>query len=216
MMHHCYWKSSIALFCVLLVSSGSQAQLISNGSFESPSLGSLPSQPIVTGWTGTGGSAGVTQNVAGGFLASGGAVDGTQFAYLQGAGAGIYQQVSLAANTSYTLNFSTAGRYSGPVNPSGGNASYSVLINNVLLASGSTTTGMAFTNNSASFISTIATQYEVKFLVTGTLGDPDPDQTVLLDFVSLVSNGVVPEPGSLALIGLAIPAVGLVLRRRKL
>ena len=189
-----------------------RAQTINNGSFELPALGATPFAAVINDWGGvSGGSAGVSQNVAAGFSVTGGAASGVQYAYLQGANSGIFNnQVNLTASTQYTLNYSVAGRLNG-----GGNTAYQVLLNNsTLLASGSTTTGMAFTNNALSFVATTSGLQEIRFVVTGTSGDPNPDQTMLLDLVTIVSNGVVPEPGALALIALSRPA-GLALRRRR-
>ena len=190
---------------------GARAQTISNGSFELPALGATPFASVINDWGGSGGSAGVSQNVSGGFSVTGGAASGVQYAYLQGASSGIFNnQVNLTASTQYTLNYSVAGRVNG-----GGHTAYQVLLNNsTLLASGSTTTGMAFTNNALSFVATTSGLQEIRFVVTGTGGDPNPDQTMLLDLVTIISNGVVPEPGAIALIALSLPA-GLALRRRR-
>lgn len=204
---------TIAFGALLISGGGARAQTINNGSFELPALGATPFTALIQDWGGApGGSAGVSQNVAGGFSVTGGAANGLQYAYLQGANSGIFNnQVNLTASTQYTLNYSIAGRLNG-----GGNTTYQVLLNNsALLASGSTTTGMAFTNNSLSFVATNTGLQEIRFVVTGTNGDPNPDQTMLLDLVTIASNGVVPEPGALALIGLSLPAAGLVFRRRR-
>jgi hypothetical protein len=203
----------IVLGALAISSAGVQAQTINNGSFELPSLGATPFTALIQDWGGvSGSSAGVSQNVAGGFSVTGGAASGLQYAYLQGANSGIFNnQVNLTTGTQYTLNYSVAGRLNG-----GGNTTYQVLLNNgTLLASGSTTTGMAFANNSLTFVATTTGLQEIRFVVTGTNGDPNPDQTMLLDLVTILSNGSVPEPGALALLALSLPAAGLVFRRRR-
>jgi hypothetical protein len=204
---------TIAFGALLISGVAARAQTINNGSFELPALGATPFTALIQDWGGApGSSAGVSQNVAGGFSVTGGAASGLQYAYLQGANSGIFNnQVNLTASTQYTLNYSVAGRLNG-----GGNTTYQVLLNNsTLLASGSTTTGMAFTNNSLNFVATNTGLQEIRFVVTGTGGDPNPDQTMLLDLVTILSNGPVPEPGALALLALSLPAAGLVLRRRR-
>src|SRR5262249_58773035 len=77
------------------------------------------------------------------------AVDGSQVAFLQSAGASFWQTITLPTNGLYTLAYFVAGRGSG------GNVTYSVLLDSATLITNATTvSGQTFTLQSVIFTAT--------------------------------------------------------------
>ena len=193
----------------LAAAAPARAQLF-NGGFEAPLLGASPfSTNLISNWGGSP-SYGVSQNVVGGFQATGGAAEGTQYAYMQGVASAISQTVNFAVAGNYTLTWSDAGRTGGA--GFGGNTTYALLVGGVPLSSFTTITGQGFSTKSASFAIVTPGLIQVRYDVSTSVGD----NTALIDNVILAGPSVsAPEPGSLALLALATPGIALFVRRRR-
>ena len=197
-----------ALALALISVAPANAQII-NGSFESPSLGGASSFAAISNWGGTG-TYGTAQNLAGGYQATGGAAQGSQYAYLQFATTTIYQDVTLSAGT-YNLSWFDAGRVAG--GGFGGNTTYDFRVEGSILSSFTTVSGQAFAAKNTNFTVITPGITQLRFTVTNS-GGAGADNTTLIDNVVL-SPISVPEPGALGLLALAGPGLALFVRRRK-
>lgn len=184
------------LLTFLLFAITARAQIITNGSFETPDIPSNSEQyvPGATfgNWTFFGNN--------GGFIDAPSAFgaptppDGTQLAFLQSSNViaiftSMSQMISLPQTGLYTLSFFDAGR------PTGGNAGYNVLLDNVVFYSDATTNGQPFTLETVLFVATAGT-HTLTFRLTQSTG---PDNTAFFDQVQIV-----PEPSAVALLVLCL------------
>lgn len=213
-------KASIALAiatCALASGNAQAAEVLTNGSFEAPSIGggnyTYPGLPYGTvqgypatlaGWTYAGSAlVGATGGNAwyGGSAPAG--QDGAQFAALQGTST--LSQVFSTTGGIATLSWLAAGRPSfGCCN---GNQSYNVLLNSNLLGTFSTVNGQAFGLNTINLNTLAAGTYTLTFAGLATT-----DDTAFIDKVSL---SAVPEPATWAMMLLGFGLVGAGLRSRR-
>lgn len=190
------------------------AQIIVNSSFEAPALptNSFLYNPTGTPWVFTNDS-GIINNSTG--WQSGGvhAPNGSQVGFIQsphpafGQVGSISQTITLPATGVYTLSYFLAGR-SGP-SGEGGVLPFDVFLDNTLIGSDSSTTGMTFQMRVMSFGASAGAH---TFLLQGRRPVPDPnvfqDNTAFFDMVMITP---VPEPSSLALA--SVVAAGVAHRR---
>ena len=206
-----------------------QANLITNGSFETPVVGAgsfanyVSGSTGITGWTVVGAAGGVSI-VSGTYsqeCCTFPAEDGVQWLDLTGDGTnsveGVQQTVATTPGTQYTLSFWVGNIY----DPNGIFGTTSTV--NVLLGGISGTLLDTATNSSTITGTQTWEQFTTSFTATGTSttldfmnGDPPGDNSNGLDNVVLTVAGQagVPEPGTLSLLGAGIIAVGLFGRRK--
>ncbi len=179
----------------------SRANLLTNGSFESPVLpaGKAVIDPVGNAWTFTHPSGLISppgepvpgQGDYGGYPAP----DGNQYAFIQSGGGSrgtISQQITLPTTGDYRLTYWEAGRpHQNFSLPTGGNQPYSILLDSTVLGTFATTTDEPFTARSLDFTASAGT-YTFKFAAGGVL---TADNTSFIDGVNLVS---IPEPSMLA------------------
>ena len=207
-----------AFFLAASVSAASADEMLTNGSFESPALGSTAyvypgnANPALSGgyaatvdaWT-YGGSALVNTSVGsnawyGGTAPAG--YDGLQFAALQ-ATSSLSQTFDSPLASSAEITWLDAGRPDfGSV---AGDQSYDVLLNGNVLGTFSTVSGQAFT------LETTTADLLAGSNILSFVGLSTADQTAFIDRASVNS---VPEPLTLSLFGAGLAGIG-VLRRRK-
>jgi len=178
-------------FCVLL---NAGAQIVANGTFETPDIASNTFQYDPTGatWSFTG-SSGIIDAPGGAFFGQP-APDGSQYAFLQfdPTTPGIFSQtITLSLAGTYQLSYMVAGR---PSNGSGagGNLPYQILLDSSIIASGTTTTGQAFTNQLFDFAGTSGSHTLTFETAAGAAGD----NTAFFDVVAVQP---VPEPSTAVL-----------------
>ncbi len=190
-----------------------RAELVTDGSFESPALNSnsfcitfaAPVCPAVSGWTGN--FYVVNGNGVGG-AAQVPIPDGSQYGMLQATGF-LDQSITITQAGAYLLSWSDAGRGSF-INASGDEA-YDVNFGGNLLDSFATTSGSGWASHSLSFSSGTGT-FTLEFL--GTKSFNSGDNSAFLDKIQLdlaPVTGVVPEPSMVPLLGIVIG--GLAFRR---
>ncbi len=222
-----------ALGCAsALLSATATAQILTNGSFETPSLPTLGHTYIYADGSGDGptqsplnptnySGIGWTFNLGSGLAQNGsafnvtGTPDGTQVAFLQNAGS-FTQDLSLAG--SYILNFEVAGRIAFGTGQ-GGDQVYSVSLLDITtstltpLLTDSTTSGQAFTPMSASFSVPLGSQDSYQLIFTGFGGGQGAtDETAFFDVVGIQA---VPEASTWLTGALAATIAGCAGLRRK-
>jgi hypothetical protein len=152
-----------------------------NAGFESPNVGTgFQAQPAGAGWTFTG-SSGIAGNGSVWTSGNPNAPEGTQIAYLQGAGADLSQSISGWQAATYTVSVEAAmrGNY-------GGANDFQVLVDGVVVGTFLPTSTSYATYTTNSFTVT-AGSHVLEFKGLDTAGG---DNTVFLDAVSIVD----PEP----------------------
>ncbi len=208
---------------LVAVSAPSQAQLISNGSFETPVVPSASFQGFGTGssfggWTVVGASGNVAV-VSGSFTQNGfnfPAQSGAQWLDLTGTSntaTGVQQTIATVIGSTYSLSF-WVGNIVDPNGIFGTTSTVAVLVNGTALASA--------TNTGAGSPTQAWQQFTRSFTATSTLttltflnGDPSNDTSNGLDNIVLLGpTSTVPEPSAVGL--LAIGLVGAAAQRRRM
>jgi len=211
------------LVCTLACFVPAQANLMNNGSFETPavpvgSFTSFPSGSVsIPGWTVVGG--GGVAIVSGTFsqeCCTFPAEDGAQWLDLTGdlsnSVEGVEQTVASTAGTNYTLSF-WIGNIFDPTGIFGTTSAVNVI-------AGGTSLG-TFTNGSTITGTQVWQKFTTSFTATGSSttidflnADSTNDNSNGLDNVVLTADTIgVPDPGTLSLVGLGIIAIGIVRRR---
>jgi hypothetical protein len=212
----CYW-----LLAVQFPIAVSHANLLANGSFETPVIPpatfldfGVGGEPAGFAWTVTTNTVDIVSN---GFL-GGTAFDGVQWLDLVGFGSTgeVEQTVTTTPSQQYTLSFAYANN-PGPGVPVPVSADLTVvsgantLLDQSISHGTSTTSGLNWT------------PFKMTFTATGTSATLAFDETVgganggiFLDAVSIdATTASVPEPATLILLGTAFFMLALVRRRRK-
>ena len=194
-----------AIVIMLCAISAARAQIVANGSFETPVLSSNSFQydPSGATWTFSGNSGII--NAPGGGFSGPPAPDGSQYGFLQTNGVtdAFSQQISLTLAGTYQLTYLVAGR-SDPGAGFGGNLPYQILLDGTVIASDATTSGQPFTSRIFDFVGT-AGAHTLTFAENAAAG---ADNTAFFDSVAIRQ---VPEPASVAL--LSAGAIILAARR---
>lgn len=211
--------------CVALFASGwaltsiCSGQIILNGSFENPTTGgtypygnSLAIHPIDANWSffGAGVQLGTESGVH--FDTPGNtADDGSWVAFLQGVGANLRQTLFFPTSGDFELQYSVAGRNTGPGNV-GGDLNYQVSLEGLgVIENGTTFSYQPWDRRSVRFHAEAGTAV-FEILAAGIPGAWGNDQSLLLDRISITP---VPEPEEWTVLVAATLLVGAVAIRKK-
>jgi hypothetical protein len=216
---------------LLLATLGAQANLITNGSFETTSpvvpsgsfVNFLPGSSGLTGWTVVGSAGTEVSAVNTGYASeccTFPAEDGVNWLDLTGDGTnsdteGIQQAIATTVGDQYSLSFFVGNVYD-PRGAYGTTSTVDVSANGTSLG--------AFTNSCTTCTSTQQWQsFTTTFVASSAStalqflnGDPRTDNANGLDNVALVDNGPAgsaPEPGPLLLLGSGLLSLGIFKRR---
>jgi PEP-CTERM motif len=208
---------SICVLAVALMTGVSvspvRANLLMNGDFEAPATASYTYlSGTQNNWTYTGGGVGVINDVTGTAWFSGSppsGLSGTQFAFVQGAGSTISQTFSVLTAGIYNLSWLDAGRPN--FGAYAGDQSYQVLLNNLIVGTYSTVSGIGFNTELQSLGLLSVGSYTLTFLGLPT-DHATSDETAFIDSVNVTA--AVPEPSTWAMLILGFLGVGLSAYRR--
>jgi len=207
-----------------------RADLITNGSFETPVVpvggytDFLSGSTGITGWTVVGsGDVAIVSDTFSQECCTFPAEDGVQWVDLTGVNAnsaeGVEQSVATTSGTQYTVTFWVGNIYD-PGGIFGTTSSVKVLVGGI----GGTSLG-TFMNSSTTTETQVWEQFSTTFTASGSStkidfinADPGTDNSNGLDNVSVVANAAagVPEPGTMWLAGAVLLCAGLVRRRETL
>jgi hypothetical protein len=135
--------------------------------------------------------------------------DGSKYGFVQSQGV-LTQTFTANQSGTFELTWLNAGRPNNLFAGIGGDQSYDVLLNNLLLGTFSTTSGEPFTAQTSSPFDLVSGQtYTLSFN-----GRSTSDNTAYIDAVGLVAP--VPEPATWAMMLLGFGAIGAAMRRRKI
>ncbi|MGH9377982.1 MAG: DUF642 domain-containing protein [Terriglobia bacterium] len=220
------WKVVFGFIILSLLALPAHANLITNGSFETPTVAAggftnfLSGSTGITGWTVTGPEVSIVSTSYTSAGLSFPAEDGNQWLDLTGDGSnaveGVEQAVATTSGATYDLSY-FVGNQVNPGGPYGLTSTVDVLVDgaaiqkatNSMGAGGSTQVWQQF---SASFVATSAST-TIGFLN----GDPSSDNTNGLDNVVLTlgtSTAATPEPSTLSLFALALCVFGFLGHRK--
>lgn len=207
-------QTTLAGLCALAaVSNANAAPIVTNGAFDG-----------MSGWTVTGSGTtpgiGVTSITTGGLNSTGygdnvpNYLTNTHAAFFvdDNANETISQHITLQAHTSYTLSFGLFATASGAANPFSFTLTDFLNPNLTLITSLTNEVGTTqvpvgvWTTETTTFITGSGTDYNLAF---NFISGPTPAKDVLLSGVS------VPEPASIALLGVGMISTGLMVRRRR-
>ena len=186
--------------------SQTNAQTVSNGSFETPvlPLNSFLYDPSGASWNFTANS-GIINAPGSGFFGPA-APDGAQYAFLQSAtmpGA-FSETINFSLSGTYLLSYLVAGRNNNGAG-AGGNLSYQIRLDSTVIATDATTTAQPFTAEVFQFTATAGNHILTFEVSPGSIGD----NTAFFDRVSIQ----VPEPATILLLLTFAPIVGAIRRR---
>jgi hypothetical protein len=199
-------KIAAALFALFAIAGTANASVISNGNFEQG----------LAGWTMTGNAVLATQYGAG-FNWGGGSVaqNGTYAISFNGGNlpstGAIWQSFATVIGTTYSVQFDY-----GSTSPWAQSMNWTVLGAN----QGTIDSARVTDNNTAGLLNTynftfVANSLSSTLRFNDYVGNNSNSNDGLLDNISVNANpSAVPEPGSLALLGLGILGVGMVRRRK--
>ena len=156
--------------------------LVGNGNFEYPKIDRhKPFVRSIENWEGKG-SFGVAIDFIGGFQVNGGAVEGSQYAFIQTKNSSISCRISVEANQNYSLSYFVAGRIQRT--ESSGDTEYSILLDDIVIAFGKTESNSIFEEKKFKFKSRITGISILKFVIVESQR-LDGDDTMLLDWVRI-------------------------------
>lgn len=197
-------SAALVLLVSLCVLKIGHAQIVGNGSFETPDIpaDSFQYDPSGATWIFSG-SSGIIDQPGDGFFGAP-APDGTQYAFLQfdPETPGVFSQtITLSLAGTYRLSFMVAGR---PVNGggAGGDLPYQILLDSTIIASDATTSGQSFTTRVFDFFATSGSHTLTFETAAGASGD----NTAFFDTIFVQQ---VPEPSSAALLLSALIALAV-------